>query len=81
MDIIDGVLVGVNKEDIEFLNKKSKKFWKGVTSIGDSAFSGCESLTNITIPDGVTSIQDRAFSVCKSLTNIKIPEDVINIER
>lgn len=37
-----------------------------VTSIGDGAFSGCESLTGITIPKGVTSIGIRAFSGCKA---------------
>ncbi|MCF0231296.1 MAG: leucine-rich repeat domain-containing protein, partial [Enterococcus sp.] len=37
---------------------------KGVTSIGDYAFYGCSSLTNITIPEGVTSIESGAFSGC-----------------
>jgi hypothetical protein len=32
-----------------------------VTSIGDSAFEGCNGLTIVTIPDDVTSIGDRAF--------------------
>lgn len=33
----------------------------GVTSISSYAFSGCEGLTNITIPDSVTSIGSGAL--------------------
>ena len=36
-------------------------------SIGRGAFSGCSSLTNITIPNSVTSIGNTAFSGCSSL--------------
>ena len=37
------VLVRVEYEDIELLNNNPKKFWKGVASIGKSAFSDCKS--------------------------------------
>ena len=50
-----------------------------VTSIGESAFCGCKSLTCINIPDGVTSIGDSAFSGCGSLTSINIPDGVTSI--
>ena len=50
-----------------------------VTSIGDSAFYYCTSLTSITLPDSVTSIGDYAFSRCTSLTSITIPDSVTSI--
>ena len=50
-----------------------------LTSICDSAFLECSSLTSITIPNSVTSIGDYAFSDCPSLTSITIPNSVTSI--
>ena len=50
-----------------------------VTSISDSAFEECYSLSSITIPDGVTSIGNYAFDECYSLSSITIPDGVTSI--
>jgi hypothetical protein len=51
----------------------------GVTSIGDSAFQWCQSLTAVTIPVGVTNIGNGAFNSDYYLASITMPPGVINI--
>ena len=51
----------------------------GVTSIGNSAFYYCESLSLVTIPDGVTSIGSCSFNCCRNLTSVTIPASVTSI--
>ena len=41
-----------------------------VTSIGGSAFSGCNSLTSVTIGSGVTGIGNVAFKDCENITTV-----------
>ena len=50
-----------------------------VTSIGESAFSYCDGLTSVTIPNSVTSIGRYAFSYCDGLTSVTIPNSVASI--
>ena len=50
-----------------------------VSSIGYAAFTYCDSLTSITIPDSVKSIGEYAFSGCESLTSVTIGNGVTSI--
>ena len=54
-------------------------FNEDITVVRDWAFSSCDSLTSITIPDSVTSIGDAAFSYCTLLTSVTIPDSVTSI--
>ena len=58
------------KTDIEYSIPNS------VTSIENSAFHYCESLTKVSIGNGVTSIGDRAFLNCAGLKEVTIPDSV-----
>ena len=50
-----------------------------VSSILHDAFSGCEDLTRVVIPDGVTKIGLEAFYGCKNLSVVVIPKSVTRI--
>ena len=47
-----------------------------VTSIGEGAFSNCDALERIEIPDSVTIFELNAFKNCSSLRSIEIPSGV-----
>ncbi|MBR2336532.1 MAG: leucine-rich repeat domain-containing protein, partial [Clostridia bacterium] len=51
----------------------------GVTSIGERAFSNCDSLTSVEIPDSVITIGDDAFYYCRNLSNVEIGDGVTSI--
>lgn len=50
-----------------------------VTSIGNSAFSGCSGLTELTIGNSVATIGEYAFNKCSGLTEVTIPNSVTSI--
>ena len=83
--IEDGYGVKYSRDGKKLL-KASSSLWKkeyvvreGTEVICDGAFSWCQSLQNITIPNSVTSIGNRAFCGCRSLQCITIPNSVTNI--
>ena len=78
----DDVLFNKDKSRIISFRKQNVESYvipSSVTSIGDSAFRGCRSLSEIVIPSSVTSIGDSAFLDCRSLSEIVIPSSVTSI--
>ena len=78
----DDILFNKDKSRIiSFRNQNIKSYVipSSVTSIDDSAFSSCRSLSEIVIPSSVTSIDDSAFSNCRFLSEIVIPSSVTSI--
>ena len=65
-----------NQESITIPNVYNNK---PVTSIAQSAFSGCTSLIKVTLPEGITNIGSYAFYDCSNLTTVNIPESMTSI--
>lgn len=79
---IDGVLF--NKDKTELIRfpagKKSENYIipDSVTKIDDNAFSGCTSVTGLTVGDGMTYIEDDIFADCP-LTELNIGNGIETI--
>lgn len=54
-------------------------FEEGIQEIGNSAFSGYETLTEISVPASVTEITYDAFSNCSSLTTVDLQKGLTSI--
>lgn len=47
--------------------------------VGESAFAGCDMLSDVTLPAGLISIGNYAFSSCSVLKNMTVPQSIKNI--
>ena len=52
---------------------------EGITAIGDNAFPGIASLTEIVFPATLTTIGSSAFAGCSGLTAVEIPDSVTTL--
>ena len=66
---------------ISFRNQNIESYVipSSVTSIGDSTFRSCCSLSDIIIPSSVTRIGNYAFLNCRSLSEVVVPSSVTSI--
>ena len=66
-----------------YISIPSKVFYDGnaytVTGIGKSAFSDCENVKSVNIPNSITTIGEYAFYDCTGITNVTIPNSVTKI--
>ncbi len=67
------------KNNKELMSFDELRYFTGLTTIPQSAFSGCKSLASIKLPSNITTIQSYAFSLCNELTSITIPATVTSI--
>ena len=52
----------------------------GITIIGESAFSACDNITELTIPDDVTDIETDTFVYCRNLKSVTFGKNVKRID-
>lgn len=55
------------------------RFNTDLTIIGESAFSLCDELVTVELPDSITKIDVGAFSACENLKEFKVPDSVKEI--
>ena len=73
-------LIETNRREVVLGCKRSEIPADGsVTAIGTSAFSHCEELTFLGIPESITRIGSNAFLGCKRLNAVHIPDSVTEI--
>ena len=73
-------VIGCDKNASGEIVIPSKHNGKQITSIGYAAFSMCNSISSVKIPQGVKNIGRHSFSGCTSLKKVTIPNSVSKID-
>ena len=68
--------------DAAFQNTAIGSAWlpDSVTSIGHSAFFGCQNLVEVVIPEGVKKIEEYTFMGCENLVSVRLPASLTSIQ-
>lgn len=81
---VDGVLFSRDKTRLIYYPRNTAKsrysIPHGVTEIARAAFSGCDTLTAVSLPDTLQVIGDSAFFACNGLIAITLPDALQRIE-
>ncbi|MBE6576228.1 MAG: leucine-rich repeat domain-containing protein [Ruminococcaceae bacterium] len=81
---VEGVLFSRDKTRLIYYPRNAAKsrygIPHGVTEIARAAFSGCDTLTAVALPDTLQVIGDSAFFACNGLTAITLPDALQRIE-
>lgn len=82
-EAVDGVLYHrQNRQLVRYPAGKADEWFivrEGTTGIAHSAFSNCENLLSILLPEGVESLGDFAFASCSQLEYVALPQSLQTI--
>ena len=78
--VIPDTVTSVGKKAFKGITVTKLDFTGAISSLGESAFENCETLTSIKLGTGMEAIPFRCFNNCKALKTIDLPEGIKTIQ-